>query len=79
MSFTQSSWNRTSAKHEFEQDLVNLMNNSVFDKTMENVKHGIDLRLTTDPKMAIEQFSMLKFKTAKFLHGLYMIEIIKQK
>ena len=37
---------------------------------MENVeKTRIDLRLTTDPKMAVKQFSMLNSKTAKYLHG----------
>ena len=53
------------------------MNNSVFGNTVENVKHRIDLRLTTDPKLAIKQFSMLNFKTAKYAEGLYMIEKYK--
>ena len=43
------------------------MNNSVFGKTIENLKNRIDLILTTDPKMAVKQFSMLNFKTAKYL------------
>jgi hypothetical protein len=46
---------------------------------MENVKHRIDSRLTTDPNMAIKQFSMLNFKTAKYLDGLYMVEQYKTK
>ena len=53
------------------------MNNSVFGNTVGNVKHRIDLRLTTDPKLAIKQFSMLNFKTAKYAEGLYMIEKYK--
>ena len=44
---------RTNAKHDVEQELLNLMNNSVFGKTMENVKNRTDSRLTTDTKMAI--------------------------
>ena len=50
------------------------MNYSVFGKTMENVKHRIDLILTTDTKMPIQHFSMLNFITAKNLKGLCMIE-----
>jgi hypothetical protein len=70
---------RKEAKHEFETDFLKLMHNSVFGKTMENVKHRIGLRLTTDPNMAIKQFSMLNFKTAKHLDGLYMVEQYKTK
>ena len=46
---------------------------------MENVKHRIDLRLTTDPKMAINQLSMLNFKIAKYLEDLYMVGNHKTK
>ena len=56
----------TNAKHEFEKDVLNLMNNSVLGKTMDNVKHIIDFKLTTDPKMAMQQFSRLDLKTAKY-------------
>ena len=44
-----------------QKDVFNLMNNSVFGETVEHVKHRIDLRLTTDPNMALKQFSMLNF------------------
>ena len=48
----------TNAKHDVEEHLVFYkLNNTVFGKTMENVKHLIDLRLTTNPKLTIKQFS----------------------
>ena len=53
------------------------MNNSVFGKTTEHVKHRLDLRLTTDHKLAVKQCSMLNFKNAKYLNGFYMIEKYK--
>ena len=55
------------------------MNNSVFGKTTENVQNRIDLILTTDPNMAIKQFSMLKLKYDKYLEGWYIIENHKTK
>ena len=63
-----------------QKDVFNLMNNSVFGETMEHVKHRIDLRLTTDPNMALKQFPMLNFNNkAKYPYGLYKIENYKTK
>ena len=49
---------RTAAKDSFEKDFFNLMNNSVFGKTMENIKNRVDIRLKTD-KAAARKLSAL--------------------
>ena len=53
---------RTKGKNDFEKDFFKLMNNSVFGKTMENIRNRVDLRLVNNQNKAKKLISKPNFR-----------------
>jgi len=69
---------RTEAYNEFEKDFFKLMNNSVFGKTMENIRKRVDIRLRTDEKSAEKLVSKLNYeRTTIFIVNLVAVHMKK--
>ena len=56
---------REKAKNEFEKDIFKLMNNSVFGKTMENVRNHRDIKLVITNEKRKRLVSELNYHTKK--------------
>ena len=89
LEFNQSPWlkeyisfntiKRTQAKNSFEKDFFKLMNNSVFGKTMENIRKRVDVRLITDEKKLLKMVSKPTYVSSKiFNENLVALHKIKE-
>ena len=71
---------RKEAKNDFGKDFLKLMNNSVFGKTMENVRKHRDIKLTTTDEKINKLVSEPNYHTTKrFSKNLLAIETKKTK
>ena len=71
---------RTNAKNEFEKNFFKLMNNSVFGKTMENVRNHRDIKLVTSDKRRKRLVSEPNYHShKKFSEHLMAIEMKKTR
>ena len=89
LEFNQSPWlkqyidfnteKRTNAKNAFEKDFFKLMNNSIFGKTMENIRKRVDVRLITDEKKLLKMASKPTYVSSKiFNENLVAVHKIKE-
>ena len=89
LKFDQSPWlkqyidfnteKRKHAKNTFEKDFFKLMNNSVFGKTMENLRKQVDVRLVTNEKKLDKLTSKPTFGNSKiFNENLITVHKIKE-
>ena len=58
---------RKAAKNDFEKDLFKLMNNSVFGKTMENIRKNRDIKLVTTEKKRSKLVSEPNYHTVNLI------------
>ena len=89
LEFNQSAWlkqyiyfntqKRTDAKNAFEKDCFKLMNNSVFGKTMENIRKRVDVRLVTDENKLLKMAAKPTYVSSKiFNENLVAVHKIKE-
>ena len=88
ISFEQSAWLkpyimlntrlRTETKNDFEKDFFKLMNNSVFGKTMENIRNHKNIKLITNEKKYLKYTMKPNFKDGdKFSEHLMWVQMGK--
>ena len=71
---------RADAANDFEKDFLKLMNNSVFGKTMENVRNHRFIKLVTTNERRKKLVSEPNYHTSKhFSENLMAIEMCKRK
>ena len=89
LEFNQSAWlkqyidfntqKRTNAKNAFEKDFFKLMNNSIFGKTMENIRKRVDVRLVTNEKKLLKIAAKPTYVSSKiFNENLVAVHKIKE-
>ena len=89
LEFNQSPWlkqfidfntqKRTQAKNAFKKDFFKLINNSIFGKSMENIRKRIDVRLITEDKKLLKMTSKPTYVSSKiFNENLVAVHKIKE-
>ena len=58
--------NRTQAKNLFEKDFFKFMNNSVFGKTVKNIRRQVDVRLVADINKLLKLTSKPTYVSSKY-------------
>ena len=58
---------RAEAKNDFEKDFFKLMNNSVFGKTMENIRNRVDIKLVTNKKDVKKLITKPNYQSSYYL------------